>query len=121
MSDVASAAAAPEQTLLGHPRGLVVLFFTEMWERMSYYGMRSLLVLYMVKYLFIQPDVGRRVMGFDALRHALETTFGPLGTQPLSSQVYGLYTAFVYMIPSWAACSPTGWWGGARPSSLAAS
>ena len=33
---------------LGHPRGLATLFFTEMWERFSYYGMRALLVLYMV-------------------------------------------------------------------------
>ena len=31
----------------GHPKGMVTLFFTEMWERMSYYGMRALLVLYM--------------------------------------------------------------------------
>jgi len=36
---------------LGHPRGLTFLFTTEMWERFSYYGMRALLVLYMVKYL----------------------------------------------------------------------
>ena len=37
--------------LFGHPRGLTFLFATEMWERFSYYGMRALLVLYMVKYL----------------------------------------------------------------------
>src|SRR6187549_1340492 len=37
----------------GHPLGLVVLFFTEMWERFSYYGMRGLLKLYMVNFLFI--------------------------------------------------------------------
>ncbi|RYE85995.1 MAG: MFS transporter, partial [Myxococcales bacterium] len=37
----------------GHPPGLVILFFTEMWERFSYYGMRGLLKLYMVNYLFI--------------------------------------------------------------------
>ena len=60
---MATAAAAREQTLFGHPRGLFVLFFAEMWERMSYYGMRALLSLYMVKYLFIQPDVGARVLG----------------------------------------------------------
>jgi len=36
-----------QRTLLGHPAGLFVLFFTEMWERFSYYGMRALLVLYM--------------------------------------------------------------------------
>ena len=40
---------APE--LFGHPKGLTFLFATEMWERFSYYGMRALLVLYMVKYL----------------------------------------------------------------------
>ncbi|PPD19546.1 MAG: MFS transporter, partial [Methylocystis sp.] len=36
---------------LGHPRGLGFLFASEMWERFSYYGMRALLVLYMVDYL----------------------------------------------------------------------
>src|SRR5262249_41473736 len=67
-----STAPAPEGTFLGHPRGLFVLFLTEMWERFSYYGMRSLLTLYMVNYLFIQPDVGRRVLGFNAVRAAFE-------------------------------------------------
>ena len=90
-------AAAGE--LFGHPKGLFVLFFTEMWERTSYYGMRSLLVLYMVKHLFIRPDVGQAVLGFNALKHALEAAFGPMATQALSSQVYGLYTGFVYFTP----------------------
>jgi POT family proton-dependent oligopeptide transporter len=87
------------RTILGHPVGLFVLFFTEMWERFSYYGMRSLLVLYMVNYLFIKPEVGREVLGFNAIKGSLESLFGPLGTQPLSSQIYGLYTAFVYLTP----------------------
>jgi len=39
-----------QRTILGHPRGLFVLFFTEMWERFNYYGMRALLILYMVNY-----------------------------------------------------------------------
>ena len=39
---------APDQTLFGHPRGLATLFFTEMWERFTYYGMRAILVLFMV-------------------------------------------------------------------------
>jgi POT family proton-dependent oligopeptide transporter len=88
-----------QATWLGHPRGLFVLFMTEMWERMSYYGMRSLLVLYMVQHLFIRPDVGQKVLGFTALKGALETAFGPMATQALSSQVYGLYTGFVYFTP----------------------
>jgi POT family proton-dependent oligopeptide transporter len=99
MATAATARPAPEGTWLGHPKGLFILFMTEMWERMSYYGMRSLLVLYMVNHLFIQPDVGQRVLGFDALKHALEAAFGPLATQALSSQVYGLYTGFVYLTP----------------------
>src|SRR6185295_8195280 len=40
--------APGERTLLGHPRGLFLLFLVEMWERFSYYGMRGLLVLYLV-------------------------------------------------------------------------
>src|SRR2546429_5978199 len=43
----------------GHPRGLSTLFFTEMWERFSYYGMRGLLILYMTKALgFTDPHAG---------------------------------------------------------------
>lgn len=90
---------ADSATLLGHPKGLFVLFMTEMWERMSYYGMRSLLVLYMVNHLFVRPDAGAEVLGFNALKHALESAFGVMTPQALSSQVYGLYTGFVYFTP----------------------
>ena len=38
---------AQDRAFFGHPRGLSTLFFTEMWERFSYYGMRALLLLYM--------------------------------------------------------------------------
>ncbi len=102
---VQQAGAAPDaRTWFGHPRGLFFLFFTEMWERFSYYGMRSLLVLYMVNYLFIRPDVGQRVLGFTAVKNFIEQlpwvhALGPLAAQPLSSQIYGLYTAFVYLTP----------------------
>ncbi len=95
------ALSGPEQarTIMGHPPGLFVLFFTEMWERFSYYGMRSLLVLYMVDHLFVHPDAGQRVLGFAIVKGGLEAIFGPLAPQPLSSQIYGLYTAFVYLTP----------------------
>ena len=39
----------PGKEIFGHPRGLATLFFTEMWERFSYYGMRALLVLFLVE------------------------------------------------------------------------
>jgi POT family proton-dependent oligopeptide transporter len=83
---------------LGHPRGLSFLFATEMWERFSYYGMRALLVLYLVKYLF-QPGRMDNVLGLGAVRSALETLSGPLDIQPLASQIYGFYTGLVYLTP----------------------
>src|SRR5579871_3601708 len=83
---------------LGHPRGLSFLFATEMWERFSYYGMRALLVLYMVKYV-LQPDTAGQVIGLAALKSTLEALFGPLDVQPFASSLYGFYTGFVYLTP----------------------
>src|SRR6266566_7210976 len=84
------------EELFGHPRGLTFLFTTEMWERFSYYGMRSLLVLYMTKFLLLSEHSGS-VIGLGALRRALEGLFGALEVQPLSSQIWGLYTGLVYL------------------------
>ncbi|PYT16520.1 MAG: hypothetical protein DMF51_04560 [Acidobacteria bacterium] len=51
--------AVTDRTFFGHPRGLSTLFFTEMWERFSYYGMRGFLILYMTKALgFTDPHAG---------------------------------------------------------------
>jgi POT family proton-dependent oligopeptide transporter len=93
------AAARLEKDFLGHPRGLFVLFFTEMWERFSYYGMRALLVLYMTRHLLAQIEQGAEVIGFATLRSGIEALFGPLSHQALSSQIYGLYTGLVYLTP----------------------
>ncbi len=88
------------RTFLGHPAGLYFLFFTEMWERFSYYGMRALLVLYMVSQLIKGAQSGTsHVFGFAALQHGLESVFGSLAVQPLASQIYGIYTALVYLTP----------------------
>src|SRR5215469_2241182 len=98
---MAVTAARPEtasKELFGHPRALAFLFGTEMWERFSYYGMRALLVLYLVKYLLL-PGHSEQVIGLATLRGVLEGVFGPLGTQPFASQIYGLYTGFVYLTP----------------------
>jgi proton-dependent oligopeptide transporter, POT family len=65
-----------DRAFFGHPRGLSTLFFTEMWERFSYYGMRALLILFMTA----APAAGG--LGFDT------STAGA---------VYGLYTSMVYM------------------------
>jgi len=84
--------------LFGHPRGLTFLFATEMWERFSYYGMRALLVLYMVKLLLLPGHV-ENVIGLPALSSLFESMLGTSGVQPLSSQIYGFYTGLVYLTP----------------------
>jgi proton-dependent oligopeptide transporter, POT family len=88
----------PQADLFGHPRALSYLFATEMWERFSYYGMRALLVLYMVKYL-LDPERARGVIGLSALKTVFENLFGTLDTQPFASQIYGFYTGLVYLTP----------------------
>jgi len=75
--------ARPQAEVLGHPRGLVTLFLTEMWERFSYYGMRALLVLFMVDQI---ADGG---MGL---------------TDQTATAIYGLYTAAAYIT-----ALPGGW------------
>lgn len=107
---------APEnqKTFLGHPMGLYILFFTEMWERFSYYGMRALLVLYMANYLIKDPARFASVFGFESLKGLLETGFGPMSAQALSSQVYGLYTGFVYLSPFFGGILADKVWGQKR-------
>src|SRR5262249_54249192 len=80
---------------LGHPKGLTVLFATEMWERFSYFGMASLLVLYLVKHLLL-PGQAQTIIGYQAVKGALESIFGPLSPQPLASQIFGIYTGLAY-------------------------
>jgi len=69
--------AAHEKQWFGHPRGLATCFFTEMWERFSYYGMRALLILYMV------GSTQKPGLGFSTAK---------------SAQIYGLYTMLVYLM-----------------------
>ncbi len=74
---MADAATVVGKQWFGHPRGLATLFFTEMWERFSYYGMRALLILYMV------GSTQKPGLGFPEKRAAT---------------IYGLYTFAVYLM-----------------------
>ena len=93
----APSASAPRE-FFGHPSALAYLFATEMWERFSYYGMRALLTLYMIKYLLLPAQAGG-VAGLAGFKSMLEAVFGPLALQPLASQIYGFYTGLVYLTP----------------------
>jgi len=82
----------------GHPQGLYYLAFTEAWERFSYYGMTALVVLYMVNQLLL-PGHFEQVAGLEQFRGSIEGIVGPLSTQALASQIFGLYSGFVYFTP----------------------
>jgi len=83
---------------LGHPKGLFVLAFTEAWERFSFYGMTALVVLYMVDQLLL-PGHAENIAGITGFRAVIESIFGPLSTQAFASEIFGLYSAFVYFTP----------------------
>ncbi|PPD43260.1 MAG: MFS transporter [Methylocystis sp.] len=104
---------------LGHPRGLAFLFGSEMWERFSYYGMRALLVFYLVDEL-LKPEQIETVLGLGALKGALEAVSGPLGAQPFASQIYGLYTGLVYLTPILGGLIADRWLGRSRTIALGA-
>lgn len=75
-------------TTKGHPKGLYLLFVTEMWERFSYYGMRALFMLYMVQALLFDKET--------------------------ASQVYGSYTGLVYLTPLIGGYIADRYWGNRR-------
>lgn len=88
-----------DRSFIGHPRGLAYIAFAEAWERFSYYGMQSLLVLYMINRL-LHPEHIERIAGFGPFRHLLENVYrGPLSVQALASAIFGLYTGLVYLTP----------------------
>lgn len=86
-----------DRSFFGHPKGLAYLAFTETWERFSYYGMTSLLTLYMVGQLF-KPGHVEHVFGLGALRH-LFAWHGPLSDVAFASLIYGWYGGLVYFTP----------------------
>ena len=83
-----------DRAFLGHPRGLGYLAFTEAWERFSFYGMQTLLVLYMVNELLLPGHV-ENIALFEQFR----TLYGGLDGQPLASAIFGTYAASVYLTP----------------------
>jgi len=82
-----------EQTILGHPKGLFILFFTELWERFSYYGMRAILVLYLTAETtdVINPGLG--------------------WTSKEALALYGWYGLFVYFTGIFGGAIADNWLG----------
>jgi len=91
-------AARRDKAFFGHPGGLGWLSATEFWERFSYYGMLTLLALYMNQQL-LQPGHIEHVIGFPAFRAFVEWLYGAHSTQALAAGIVGLYSGFVYVTP----------------------
>jgi POT family proton-dependent oligopeptide transporter len=87
-----------DKEIFGHPKGLMVLVGTEFWDRVSFHGMQALLVLYMVEQLLLPGHV-EHVLGFSGFRAVIESVTGPLSTQALAFQIFGLYIGMVYLTP----------------------
>ncbi len=74
-------------TILGHPRGLVILFLTEMWERFSYYGMRGLLILYLTQHFLFSDERSTVLYGaYTALVYVMTIIGGTLADRYLGSR-----------------------------------
>jgi POT family proton-dependent oligopeptide transporter len=87
-----------DRAFLGHPRGLGYLAFTEVWVAFSYYGMQSLLVLYMTAYL-LTPGHIEHIFGFGPFRAFLRPLYGPVAGQALASAITALYGAVAFGTP----------------------
>jgi len=105
-----TASAAPVRGMFGHPKGLYFLAATEAWERFSYYGMTALVVLYMVNQLLLPGHI-ENIAGFAAFRATVEGVFGPMSTQALASQIFGLYSGFIYFTPVFGGMIADRWLG----------
>ncbi len=119
MNTPASQQDQSDRSFLGHPRGLAYISFTEAWERFSYYGMQTLLVLYMVKQLLLPGHV-ENIAGFTAFRAFIESFYGPLSTVALASAIFGLYAGFVYLTPIAGGFIADRWLGRTRAITLGA-
>jgi POT family proton-dependent oligopeptide transporter len=86
------------QRIFGHPRGIVILAGTELWDRISFSGMQAILVLYMVERLLLPGHV-EQIAGFGPFRRAIEAATGPLPIQALASQIFGLYVGLIAFTP----------------------
>lgn len=91
-------ASKRDKSFIGHPVGLAWLSGSEFWERFCYYGMQTLLVLYLNHYL-LQPGNIEQVWGFEAFRRFIGWIYGTQSTVAVASNTSQLYAALVYVTP----------------------
>lgn len=98
-SNPAVADSTGSKTILGHPRGLFILFMTEMWERFSYYGMRSLLILYLTQHFLFSDERSAAIYGaYTALVYVMTIIGGTLADKYLGSRKAVTYGALLLVL-----------------------
>ncbi len=108
-------AAATDIGFFGHPRGLRVLAFSQAWERFSYAGMQTLLVLYAAHTLF-QPGHIQGIWGYSLIR----AVYGDMAPAALASNIFGVYAGLVYLTPLLGGAVADRWLGKTRAVILGA-
>ncbi|MEM5517377.1 peptide MFS transporter [Henriciella sp. AS95] len=102
MSDVSAdqvSGKSGEKGFFGHPRGLVVLFFTEMWERFSFYGMRALLTLYLIQHFLYSDQESSLIYGaYISLVYAISIIGGTLSDRYLGQRKAVTYGAILLVL-----------------------
>ncbi|MBO6658470.1 MAG: peptide MFS transporter, partial [Pseudomonadales bacterium] len=94
-----STAVTPAEEILGHPKGLFVLFMTEMWERFSYYGMRALLILYLTKhFLFGDREAGLLYGSYGSLVYAMPVIGGLIADRYLGYKKAIMFGAMLLVL-----------------------
>ncbi len=96
--DAFEAKAKNDTIFIGHPAGLGWLSASEFWERFSYYGMQTLLVLYLVHYLLLPGQI-EQVWGFTAFGRLIGWLYGEQSKMALASNTAQLYAGLVYLTP----------------------
>jgi POT family proton-dependent oligopeptide transporter len=94
-----TAALHQQETFLGHPKGLYVCFLTEMWERFSFYGMKALLFLYLIKYHLFTDEHGYNLIGaYGALVYAVPVLGGLLADRYLGMRKAVIFGASLLVL-----------------------
>ena len=87
VSQAPSGGQSDQRTIFGHPRGLVILFLTEMWERFSFYGMRGLLIIYLTQHFLMSDEASSMLYGaYGALVYVMTIIGGSLADRYLGTR-----------------------------------
>ena len=94
-----AATGAQDTSFFGHPKGLAILFFAEMWERFSFYGMRGLLIIYLTQHFLFSDEKSALIYGaYGALVYVMTIIGGTLADKYLGQRKAVIYGAILLVL-----------------------